>query len=134
MRIYLQFSVNFRNICAVNYIKTQEKENMSENSKKIEIKINRYIKQIGKSDVILDNGCCIQVITQNGVRVGYHYAPLEMGKKQFAELKKNEFVFFDEKMTEKANEKYTKPFLFYYRFDIEKMFEGGKYTEVKEEK
>ena len=47
---------------------------------KIEMKINRYVKHIGKDDLILDNGSCIQVTTQKGAWVDWNYATLAMSK------------------------------------------------------
>ena len=93
---------------------------------KIEMKINRYVKCIGKDDLILDNGACIQVVTQGSWSHGYSdYAPLLMSKKLFKDLKTCGFIYIDEKLSEKANEPYKNPFLTYYRFDIDKMIKNG---------
>jgi hypothetical protein len=94
-------------------------------NKKIVMKINRYIKHIGKDDLILDNGACIQVPTQNGSFTGYKYSCLAMSKKLFKQLKTCGFIFVDEEITNKANENYSKPFLTYYRFDIDRMIANG---------
>ena len=102
---------------------------------KIEMKINRYIKHIGKDDLILDNGSCIQVLTQDGARTGWlGCAPLPMSKKLFQELKALNFVYLDIKKTEKENKRYKTPWLYYYRFDIDLMIESGGYTVVRDEK
>lgn len=98
---------------------------------KIEMKINRYITHIGKDDLILDNGNIIQVPTQKGHWGVWDYAPLQMSKKLFKLLKDSEFIYIDEALTEKANARYKKPFLTYYRFDIDKLIENG-YPIVKE--
>lgn len=98
---------------------------------KVEMKINRYIKQIGKDDLILDNGACIQVVTQNGARGEYGFGALIMSKKQFKELMKFDFIYPDVSLTKKANEKYGKPVLCYLRFDIDKMIANG-YKAVEE--
>lgn len=90
---------------------------------KIEMKINRYVKCIGEDDLILDNGTCIQVVTQEG--------PLPMSKKLFKDLKTCVFIYIDEKLTEKANKPYKNPFLTYYRFDIDKMIKSGGYKVVE---
>lgn len=102
--------------------------------KKIEIKINRYIKHIDKDDLILDNGSCIQVVTQSGARSEYGYGTLIMSKKLFKELMNCGFIYPDVSLTKKANEKYGKPVLCYLRFDIDKMIESGGYTVVKNER
>lgn len=99
---------------------------------KIEMKINRYVKHIGKDDLILDNGSCIQVTTQKGVFADYNYAPLIMSKKLFKQLKDCGFIYVDKEYTDKANSKYKKPFLTYYRFDVDAMIRSGGYTTVED--
>lgn len=92
---------------------------------KIELKIGRYVKLIGENDLILDNGAVIQVTTQHGTYSNWSYAPLIMSKKMFKELKSLLFIYVDEEKTAKANAQYEKPFLTYYRFDIERMIKAG---------
>lgn len=93
---------------------------------KIKIKIGRYEKSIGKDDLILDNGACIQVVTQIGTALGWgQFSNLQMSKKLFKDLKACAFIFVDEERTRKANEKYEKAFLTYYRFDIDRMIKNG---------
>ena len=100
--------------------------------KKIKLKIGRYEKHIGKDDLILDNGACIQVTTQQGAFNGWgSWSPLKMSKKLFKDLKTCAFIFVDEAKTKKANEPYEKAFLTYYRFDIDQMIKNG--YEVVEE-
>ena len=94
-------------------------------NKKVLMKINRYIKLIGKDDLILDNGSCIQVTTQCGSRGDYGYSNLIMSKKLFKDLKTCSFIFIDEELTKKANEPYKNPFLTYYRFDIDRLISNG---------
>lgn len=103
---------------------------MAEN--KIEIKIGRDIKKIGKGDLILDNGACIQVVTQNGAFSGWHYAPLIMSKKLFKDLKTRAFIFVDETETKKANERLKRQELTYYRFDVDRMIRSGGYIAIEE--
>lgn len=92
---------------------------------KVLMKINRYIKPIGKDDLILDNGACIQVVTQQGSWSAWDYSSLTMSKKLFKDLKTCAFIFVDEERTKKANEPYKVPFLTYYRFDIDKLISNG---------
>jgi hypothetical protein len=92
---------------------------------KIEMKINRYVKHIGKEDVILDNGIIIQVPTQTGNWGVWNYCALQMSKKLFKQLKDCEFIYIDKALTDKANERYEKPFLTYYRFDIDRLIKNG---------
>ena len=98
---------------------------------KVEMKINRYIKHIGKDDLILDNGACIQVTTQRGAWGRWDYATLIMSKKMFNELKKFNFIYLDEETTKRANERYDKPWLSYYRFNIDNMIKSGGYKVVE---
>lgn len=98
---------------------------------KIEMKIGRYVKHIGKNDLILDNESCIQVVTQKGARTGWlGYSPLPMSKKQFNELRKANFIYLDVGATKKANSSYKTPWLCYFRFDIDLMIESGGYKVV----
>ena len=99
--------------------------------KKVVIKINKYIKKIGKNDLVLDNGSIVQVITQSGAFVQYGYAPLIMSKKLFNELKKYDLLYLDVEKTKKESKGFNPPHLFYFRFDIEKMERMG--YEVAEE-
>ena len=95
-------------------------------SKKVKIKIGRYIKSIGQDDLILDNGACIQVTTQTGASLGWgQFAHLQMSKKLFRDLKSCAFIYVDESKTRKANEPYENPFLTYYRFDIDRLIANG---------
>lgn len=99
---------------------------------KIEMKIGRYVKHIGKNDLILDNGACIQVVTQKGSRTGWiGHSPLLMSKKLFSELKKVDFVYLDIGTTKKENKGKNPPSLIYFRFDIDKMIASGGYKVVE---
>ena len=95
-------------------------------TEKIKIKINRYMKLVDEKDLILDNGACIQVLTQCGSFVDYGYAPLIMSKKQFKDLLKKGFLVIAEEETRKSPS-----ISYYYRFDIKKMLESGTYAEVE---
>lgn len=99
---------------------------------KVKIKINRYMKIIDEKDLVLDNGACIQVITQCGSFVDYGYAPLIMSKKQFKDLLKKGFLIIDVSETKKAGNGYGGKGLYYFRFNIKKMIESGVYAEVEE--
>ena len=101
-------------------------------SKKIEMKIGRYVKCIGEDDLILDNGACIQVTTQYGAFSGWHYSILIMSKKLFNDLKKHDFIYLDVSLTKRANKDYNTPFLFYFRFNIDKMIASGGYNVIEE--
>lgn len=90
----------------------------------IKMKIGRYITHINKNDLILDNGASIRVMTR-GCFDGWHTVPLKMSKKLFKDLKTCAFIFVDEEKTKQANVGYEKPWLTYYRFDIDRMIKVG---------
>ena len=92
--------------------------------KNIEIKIGRYVTPINKNDVILDNEASVRVMTR-GHFDGWHTVPLRMSKKLFKDLKTCLFIFVDEEKTKQANMGYEKPWLTYYRFDIDQMIRAG---------
>ena len=98
---------------------------------KVEMKIGRYIKHIGKDDLILDNGAIIQVTTQRGAWGNWSYSTLSMSKKMFNELKKHDFIYLDVGKTKEENKRYNTPWLFYFRFDIDKMIASGRYKVVE---
>lgn len=100
---------------------------------KIELKIGRYIRHIGKKDLILDNGACIQIPTQTGKWQMWYASPLLMSKKLFKDLKTCGYIFVDKALTDKANARYEKSFITYYRFDIDRMIKSG-YPVVEEDK
>jgi hypothetical protein len=93
-------------------------------NKKVEMKIGRYITQIGKNDLILDNGASVRVMTR-GHFDGWHSVPLTVSKKLFKDLKTCAFIFVDEEKTKQANAGYESPWLTYYRFDIDRMVKMG---------
>ena len=94
--------------------------------KVIKIKIGKKMCFIDKKDLILDNGACVQVVTQIGASLGWgQFANLTMSKKLFKDLKTCNFIFVDKERTQKANEPYEKSFLTYYKFDIDRMIENG---------
>lgn len=100
-------------------------------NKKVKIKINRYMLEIGMNDYLLDNGACIQVASQKRFVSDWQKQTVLMSKKLFNELRKHNYIFIDEQLTSKANENYSKPFLTYFRFDIDKMIASGDYKECE---
>ena len=88
---------------------------------KVKIKIGRYIKNIGKDDLILDNGSIIQVVTQ----YDNDGAPLRMSKKLFKELNMMNFIYIDKENTKKMFKKYRNNMFKYYKFNIDKLIEYG---------
>ena len=92
--------------------------------RKIRLKIGRKVYAVGENDLILDNGAVIQITTIL-IRDRWSSYSLKMSKKLFKDLKACVFIFKDEKLTRDANLQYDKPFLTYYRFDIDKMIKNG---------
>lgn len=88
--------------------------------KKIELKFGRHIRQIGKDDLILDNGQIVQIVTQK-VKSNFTSTPVRMSKKDFRAFKTCAFIFIDEKKTEEARKFFGNSTLTYYRFDIDRM-------------
>lgn len=92
--------------------------------KKIKIKIGRYIVDIDKNDLILDNGSCVRVMTKEHFN-GWHRNPIHISKKLFKDLKTCCFIFVDQQQTDKINEYYKSYTFTYYRFDIDRMIKNG---------
>ena len=84
------------------------------------IKLGRYNVEIDEEDIVLDNGCCIQVLTRGFVFGRFVFGLFNKGiprisKKLFSEfLKKKCLVLF------KENE-----FGKYYHFDLNRLLEEG---------
>lgn len=85
----------------------------------IELKIGRDIYKLDNTDIVMDNGTEILVVTKEVGSVWYR-SPLRMSKKLFNDLKKVGYLYTDEKLAEYAKRKYDGPVVL-YRFDIDKM-------------
>ena len=90
----------------------------------VKLKVGRDIIELDNKDLILDNGACYQIVTQN-VRKGFdsHY-PI-MSKKLFNDLKKLELIFTSEGLRQDAINKYGSSVMVYWKFNIEKMQKFG---------
>lgn len=90
----------------------------------VELKVGRNILYISENDLILDNGKCYQIVTQP-IKRGFDTTIPKMSKKMFADLKKRELIFTNEKLRTIAVKRYGKNFMTYYKFNIEKMKSAG---------
>lgn len=90
----------------------------------VKLKVGRNIVSIDENDLILDNGSCYQIVTQQIVRGWDKYPPV-MSKKLFADLKKCEFIFTNENLKQAALKKYGSHGLTFWKFNIDKMKQYG---------
>ena len=85
------------------------------------LKIGRYEYNIGKEDLILDNGACYQVITQkvkgNGM---YRNTSPKISKKLFNLLIDNNCVYTNKELTNIAKERFISNCIL-YKFDLKKL-------------
>lgn len=102
---------------------------VKQKERKVVIKLNRYVRRIGKNDYILDNGKSVTVPTQTHFD-GWHPVSISMSRKLLNQLKSCGFVYVDERLTKKANEGLRAHCNTCYRFDIEKMLASGEYDEA----
>lgn len=91
----------------------------------IKLKIGRDIYKLDNTDIVMDNGAVIQVITKE-VGSAWNRSPLRMSKKLFNDLKNIGYLYTDEKLAEYAKRKYSVPVVL-YRFDIDKMSKHDDY-------
>ena len=88
----------------------------------VELKVGRNILKITEVDLILDNGCCYQIITKE-IGFGFDKRPPLMSKKLFKELLKKEMIYTNDTLKEKAGRMYQTPNMVLYKFNVEKMLE-----------
>lgn len=90
---------------------------------KIELKIGHRTFQISEKDLVLDNGACAQVVTQEIFQNWSTYAPV-MSKKMFNDMKKLGFLYTNDQLKEQCHKMHSS-FCTYYAFDISAMIEAG---------
>ena len=90
----------------------------------IKLKVSRYILEIDKNDLILDNGVCYQIITKEVGKTNCKHSPV-MSKKLFSDLKKCELIFTSEELRKIAIRKYNSGSIMLWKFDIERMKKMG---------
>lgn len=90
----------------------------------MELKVGRRIIDIDENDLILDNGCCYQIITKK-IGSGFNKAIPVVSKKLFNELKKLEFIFTSDGLKLQAEKQYGYTGLTYWKFNIDRMKKAG---------
>ena len=90
---------------------------------KIELKIGHRIFQISEKDLILDNGVCAQVVTQEIFQSWNTYAPI-MSKKMFKDMKKLGFLYTNDDLKAKCHKNHHADYCTYYAFDIPAMIQA----------
>ena len=90
---------------------------------KIELKIGRHTFEISEQDLVLDNGSCAQVITQEIFKDWDTYSPV-MSKKMFGDMKKLGFLYTNDQLKEQCHKNHY-DFCTYYAFNIPAMLHAG---------
>lgn len=90
----------------------------------IKLKVSRYILEIDKNDLILDNGVCYQIITKEVGKTNCKHSPV-MSKKLFSDLKKYELIFTNEELRQMVIKKYNTDKYSFWKFDIDRMKKMG---------
>ena len=97
---------------------------------KIELKIGHRTFQISEKDLILDNGVCAQVVTQEVFQSWSTYAPI-MSKKMFKDMKKLGFLYTNDELKSLCLKNHHANYCTYYAFDIPAMIQAG-YNPISE--
>lgn len=89
----------------------------------VRLKIGREICTINESDIVMDNGSCVQLISRKKHQVWNLYS-INMSKKMFSDLKKNGYLYTNKELEDMAAEKYYSSVVL-YKFDVERMKQAG---------
>lgn len=89
----------------------------------VKLKIGRYVYNISKDDIVLDNGACYQLITQKTRQKTY---PV-LSKALVKELK-NSGAIYEVPKKDLNVVTYTNTCMVYYKFDIELMEKSGNFA------
>ena len=90
---------------------------------KIELKIGHRIFAITEKDLVLDNGKCAQVVTQEISKGWQDYTPV-MSKKMFKDMKKLGFLYTNDELKEQCHKNH-EDFCTFYAFDVPAMIRAG---------
>ena len=100
--------------------------------KKVVMKINRYMKLIGKNDLILDNGAVYQIVTKEIRDNDWSLYSPQISKTLFKKLKKENLIYTNPELIELAAKKYIIKGCILYKFDIEAMINSKLENVIKE--
>lgn len=90
----------------------------------VKLKVGRNVFDIDENDLILDNGACYILITQNVIKNYSSYSPT-VSKKLFNDLKKYELIFTSEGLRQAAINRYGNSVVTFWKFDVDRMKKIG---------
>ncbi len=90
----------------------------------VKLKVGRNIFDIDENDLILDNGACYMLVTQEIIKNYSSYSPT-VSKKLFTDLKKCELIFTSEGLRQAAIKRYGNSVVTFWEFNIKKMQKMG---------
>lgn len=87
----------------------------------MELKIGRYIYDVDERDLLLDNGCCFQLLPRfTGIGLDAQ-SSAQLSKKLVKDLKKSNAIYTNDNLKMAAEARYGHCGVTYWKFDIEKM-------------
>ena len=90
----------------------------------VKLKVGRNIFDIDENDLILDNGACYMLVTQEIIKNYSSYSPT-VSKKLFTDLKKSELIFTSEGLRQAAIKRYGNSVVTFWKFNIRQMQKMG---------
>ncbi len=90
----------------------------------VKLKVGRNILDIDENDLILDNGACYQIVTQEIIK-GFDRITPKISSKLFSDLKKCELIFTSEGLRKAAIERYGNSVVTFWKFNIDQMQKMG---------
>lgn len=90
----------------------------------VKLKVGRNIFDIDENDLILDNGACYILVTQEIIKNYSNYSPT-VSKKLFTDLKKSELIFTSEGLRQAAIKRYGNSVVTFWKFNIRQMQKMG---------
>ena len=90
----------------------------------VKLKVGRNIFDIDENDLILDNGACYMLVTQEIIKNYSSYSPT-VSKKLFTDLKKCELIFTSEGLRQAAIKRYGNSVVTFWECTIKKMQKMG---------
>lgn len=90
----------------------------------VKLKVGKNIFDIDENDLILDNGACYILVTQEIIKNYSSYSPT-VSKKLFTDLKKSELIFTSEGLRQAAIKRYGNSVVTFWKFNIRQMRKMG---------